>query len=137
MESYLLEDDVTILMETDHSCTDCREELCVGYRLPPPSPTTSEGKLLGEFLNAEGEYAYAPYFFHDHCWADTEELLCEQLEEADAQESKAIPDAQAEAVCSVCNSNIMAGEPVGTVMMGTLTRSPREPNGQMSVNFDP
>jgi hypothetical protein len=122
---------------TDHVCadSDCGEKLLVTevvVLLQVVIPKTNEHNQLyyEQFLNAQQEFAYEPYFFHDGCWANTANVLSELLIDMDCCPEE---DQYCFGHCGACGGGLRVHEPMGLIEMGEFNRATRVPDGHGST----
>lgn len=127
------------IYHTGQTCAHCGEDLLVTDELVLVQiviPQLAEDNQLAmpAFETAEGEYAYEPYFFHQHCWMEIDERLDELLQE---EACEPVDDAYSFRVCDTCKSGLRLNEPVALVSLGEIQRSKRVPNGEGTLSFQP
>jgi len=80
-------------------------------------------KQLGE----DGDFAHAPYFFHEDCWLETSESLRDEVE---GNPPTRLEGSTIACRCNFCGSDVAEGDYLGIVHYGDFRLSNRQPNLQ-------
>jgi hypothetical protein len=137
MGAELIQDEVPV--PTGHVCADCEESLAYAdevFLLQIVQPQILGGALFFHHVidedDPEGDFLYQPFYYCFTCWEDYYESL-----RKDAADSPPITDPQAVVECTCCSSSICAWEYAGSVTVGELNVSRRQPNNQLGPKFVP
>lgn len=129
------------MTETEHVCGSCGQHLQLVepvylLEIVLPIRNNDDGTVdTKPVLDNKGDYAYDPFFFHKHCWAnlwDDFESLIEDFPAMDApQAGKHVGE------CDACSSDILHMETSGLLTAGELHKSQKDPDGQGTIHFQP